>query len=81
MIISLISLMDSMALLKCLGLQLSEKPSGNLNLGKLCLVFPPQINCIDKKSPFKVIVKVPVILGLSDDPEIEIDLEFSFAIV
>ena len=75
MMISLISLMYSMALLKCLGLQLSKKPSENLNLGRLCFVF------IGKKWPFKVIVKVPVKLRLSDDPAIEIDLEFCFAIV
>ena len=79
--ISSISLMDSMPLLKCLVLQLSKKPTGNLNLGRLCFAFPPQINCIGKKWLFKVIVNVPVILRLSDDPAIEVDLEFCFAIV
>ena len=73
--------MDSMALLQCLGFQLSEKPSRNLNLGRICFVLPPYINCISQKWPFKVIVKVPVILHLSDDPAIETDLEFCFAIV
>ena len=73
--------MDSMALLKCSGLQLSEKPSGNLNLERLYFIFPPYINSIGKTWPLKVIVKVPVILHLSDDPVIETDLEFCFAVM
>ena len=48
MIILFISLMHFMALLKCLGLQLSEKPSRNLNLGKFCFVSPP-INQLRQK--------------------------------
>ena len=52
---------------------------GNSNLGKLCAVFPPYINCIGRNELLSVIPNVPVIALLSDDPEILTCFEFRAA--
>ena len=50
-------------------------------MGKLWFVFCPYIICIGKNFPFKVIVKVAVILLLSFKPEMGTEFEPFSAIV
>ena len=62
-----------------LGFALRQNDSGNLNREMDCLVLPPQINCIGKNVPYRVMTKVPVMLLLSADPATDTDLEPFFA--
>ena len=62
-----------------LGFALRQNDSENLNRGRDCLVLPPQINCIGKNFPDRVMMKVPVMLLLSVEPAIDTDLEPFFA--
>ena len=71
----------SILLEKCFLFTLSEKLSGKRNRGKLFSVLPPYISCIGRKLPSSLIEKVPVILLLSEAPEIVTQLLFFLASV
>ena len=59
-----------------------EKSNGNANLGKLWFVFPPYISCIGRDFLWNVLVKVPVMLLLSLQPEMRTEFEpFSTTVI
>ena len=52
------TLINSVVLLKWLGLTLNENESGHLNRGKLCMALPAYMSCIGRKSSLTVTLRL-----------------------
>ena len=68
------ALIDSVVLLKWLGLTLKGNESGNLNRGKLSIVLPAYISWIGRKSLLNVLMNVAVTLRLLAETTIDTEL-------
>ena len=65
-----ITLTDPSVFGKCFGLALNQKKDGKPTNGILLVVFPSQINCMDRSLPSEVTTNVAAINRLSPEPKI-----------